>query len=206
MKRAKVLTFGVTLVELLISMVIFMTLLSLSALLLSSAWRKFHATNALQEAQTNAFKGMDRLSQDLKETSIIHLRNNACSSTRIEERYIYFPSPRDMKEDFRTLSKGDPDWNTWLIYSLAPDREYENLYILYRKRITGPSTIPPALSDVNNHRGAQVAARFILNFALDEDNAFCSFYSYNACIETQKPYRNEKFNFRLDKNFSFKLL
>lgn len=66
--------------------------------------------------------------------------------------------------------------------------------------------MPPALSDIVNHNGAQTAARFILNFEMDEDEDFCSFYSYNALIVTQKPYRNEKFNFKLDKNFSFKLL
>ncbi|MHC9544700.1 MAG: PilW family protein [Vulcanimicrobiota bacterium] len=206
MKKPSKMSFGVTLVEILIAMAIFITLLTLSALLLSSAWRKFHATNALQDAKTNAFLAMDRLSQDLKETSVVHLKNNASRATSIEERYICFPSPRDMKGTFKTLSTGDPDWNTWVIYSLAPDREYRELYHLYRKRISGPSNVPPALSDIENHNDAQTAARFILNFEMDEDEDFCSFYSYNALIVTQKPYRNEKFNFKLDKNFSFKLL
>jgi len=199
-------TAGVTLVELLIAMSIFITLFTLSAMLLSSAWRKFHASNALQEAKTNAFMAMDRLSQDLRETSIVHLKNNACKTTGIADRYICFPSPRDMKGDFRKLSTGDPDWNTWIIYSLAPDRDYRDLYFLYRRRISGPSHMPPAQSEIYNHSGAQTAARFVLNFEMDEDRDFCSFYSYNAVIVTQKPYRNEKFNFRLDKNFSFKLL
>lgn len=195
-----------TLVELLIAMAIFLILLTLSAVLLSSAWRRFHATNALQDAKTNAFMAMDRLSQDLKETSVVHLKNNASRKTNIEKRYICFPSPRNMKGTFQTLTTGEPDWNTWIIYSLAPDREYRDLYYLYRKRISGPSSMPPALSDIMNHNGAQTAARFILNFEIEEDEDFCSFYSYNALIVTQKPYRNEKFNFRLDKNFSFRLL
>jgi hypothetical protein len=197
---------GVTLPELIVAMTLLILIMTLGSLLFTSAWRKFHATNALQEAQNNAVMGMDRFGRDFRETNIVHMTNCADESILIHNRYIFFPSPRDALGNFVRLSTGEPDWKAWIIYSLAPDPQETGLYRLYRKRIDGVLMAPPSPSDVANRTGAQVVARGISVFSVTQPPNSSSIYCYNVVLQTRKIYRNEGFDFKAEKFFTFTTL
>jgi hypothetical protein len=197
---------GISLPELIISMTLLILILTIGSLLYTSAWRKFHATNALQEAQNNAVMGMDRFGRDFRETDIVHLTNNAAESIQMQNRHIFFPSPRDQEGNFVRLSTGEPDWRGWIIYSIAQDPQDANLYRLYRKRIDGALMAPPSPSDVSNLAKAQVVARGIFLFSVTQPPNASSIYSYNVILQTRRTYRNESFDFKAEKFFTFTTL
>jgi hypothetical protein len=194
---------GITLIELMMGLSLFMVLMMLSAVFFTSAWRTFHARNALQDAQNNAIMGIDRFGRDFKETTVVNVINYTDSSTAMGDRYIYFPSPRDIQGNYAVLPSGDPDWQTWMIYSLAPDPDDSSVFIFFRKRKAGSPAFPPSLSDINDRRGAQVAARFVMDFTVTQAATSGSAYSYNAVIQTRRTYKNDKFSFNTEKFFTF---
>jgi type II secretory pathway pseudopilin PulG len=194
---------AITLIEIIVALTLLITLMALSAVFFTSAWRKFHAQSALQDAQTNGIIGIDRFGRDFRETSITYVTNNATSATAIDSRSIYFPSPRDLEGRFCTLATGEPDWKTWVIYTLGPDPDHAGTYLLFRKKMTGTPTFPPSLSDVNNKAGAMIMAHFISNFEVTQASGTGSIYSYNALVETLRNYKNESYSFKTEKFFSF---
>ncbi|MDQ7822568.1 MAG: type II secretion system protein [Candidatus Eremiobacteraeota bacterium] len=125
---------GLSLAEIIVAMALLGFLISISSYIFVSAWRRYHVSNALQDVQFNAVRGVDLFSLDLTETSFSNV-----STTR--PNTWTFPSARDLSGIFHSTETG-PLWSSWYIYHLVPDGQRKaadgsSLYFLARTQVEG---------------------------------------------------------------------
>ncbi|GEM_PF-2239877 len=142
---------ALTLVELMVCLGLLAGIMTLCFLVFVSAWRKFQSTSAVQDTQTSALFGLNRFSQDFRETTIdfiVYGDGNGFMSkipnysgslpvspqtgpvVIIGETYprtfIAFPSPRDGegKYVYSNLT-GQKLWQSWIVYYLEKESDIE---------------------------------------------------------------------------------
>lgn len=150
---------GFTLPELLISILMLAIILTICTTIFISAWRRYHIVNVIDDVETSAFIGVERVSRDARETSRNFIGYDSTSKS------LYFPSPRDMAGAYYYGPDMVSSWQTWMIYYLYPDPQHSSLYYLARKQRAGDLSSPPAIySEITNLDDASIVARNVYDF------------------------------------------
>jgi prepilin-type N-terminal cleavage/methylation domain-containing protein len=198
---------GLTLVEIMFAMTLFLIIFSIAASLFCQSLRRFAIINVLQDVQKNAIIGMDRFARDFSETSDSMVINETESSRKC----IYFPSKRNKLGSFdytaASLLSGALPWKSWIVYYLYPDAgkkttDNRQLYCIARKikeMNHKPTTLEiiPMMSSLD---GAQIAARNVVRFTVKTETTG-EMDSLRATIETEGQYSGRKCTFSVERVF-----
>jgi prepilin-type N-terminal cleavage/methylation domain-containing protein len=199
-------TKGLTLAELIVSLSILAVVMVFCSMLFVTSWRRFQMTCAMQDAQNSAMIGMDHFIRDFNETSCFNINNNTVqnSAGSFQPSFIFFPSPRDKTGSYNiTVSTGDPEWKTWLIYYLYNEPGAQG-YLLVRKQVDWNPLMPPTENDTKDMNGVTVVARGVDQFWVQHNvNSPDSYYFYTAEIWTKREFRGNTYRYKTDHSFIF---
>jgi prepilin-type N-terminal cleavage/methylation domain-containing protein len=198
---------GLTMVEILIAMAIFLIILGITFSLLNSSLRRFAIINVLQEVQRNGIIGMDRFARDFSETTDALVVNE----TEGIRKCIYFPSKRNRQGIFNynaaAALAGSSPWKSWIVYFLLPDQgkrtaDNRQLYCLARKikEMDHKPTDPEIISLISSFDGAQMAARNVVSFTVRLESSG-EIDTFRAQILTECQYSGRKCTFTMDRVF-----
>jgi Tfp pilus assembly protein FimT len=198
---------GVTLVEIIFAMTVFLIISGICVQLFSASIRRFNIINVLQDVQKNGTIGMDRFARDFSETSDYLVINE----TEGSKKCIFFPSKRDKQGNFdyafaNDLAASSP-WKSWIIYYLYPDKgnttvDNKQLYLLARKvtELDHKPAESEVITMITSLRDAQVAARNIALFNVKSESSG-EMEVYKATIETESKYSGQKCTFNAERIF-----
>lgn len=194
---------GFTLAELIVSMAVLSVVLLMCVNMFVSSWRRLHATNAIRDAQFGASISVEKITNDISETSRGYVYNH--TSPSYTEKGLYFPSPRDLNGNYHVTVNRKPDWQTWIIYYLARNTDDpsvpagETVYYLARKQeaIAGTdlaSNQPSIPAGISN---ASVIARNVYYFECRENPG--DVYGLDVLVGTKQFSKDKPTYFFLEK-------
>lgn len=197
---------GVTFVEILVAMGIFLLIMGLCTTIFFSSWRRYNTLNVVQEVHSNALLGMQRFSRDFSETAMMQVVNETKTSRR-----IYFPSKRDRYGFFDYNAAGNSGgispWKSWIIYFLRADpnrksADNKQLYFLMRiaKEMNRQPTPSEVESFISTSKDSQIITKGVRIFIVDKQHTG-EIETFKAILEVQGEYQGKKCSYTVEKVF-----